>query len=110
MRRFLVFLGLCIAVGLLGNFVSQRNQQNADDAEAAIIQKSIFQLDEELVELVTRITKEDIELNTFLGLWDDRQIGIVSYQNNQAVNWTTNSVPFAVEYYSKAFRLASMVL
>lgn len=98
MRRFLVFLGLCIAVGLLGNFVSQRNQQNADDAEAAIIQKSIFQLDEELVELVTRITEEDIELNTFLGLWNERQIGIVSYQNNQAVNWTTNSVPFVVEY------------
>ena len=98
MRRFLLFLVLCIAVGLLGNFTSQRNQQKADNAEAAAIQNSVLQLDEELVELLTRITKEDIELNTFIGLWDKRQIGIVSYQNNQAVNWTTNSVPFAVEY------------
>lgn len=98
MRRFLVFLVLSFIVGLIGNFTSQWNQAQVDDAEAKQIQSAVDQVDHTLAELLKEITETDVELNTFSSLWDEQGIGIVNYQNNRAVNWTTNSIPFPVEY------------
>ncbi|MFM1875257.1 MAG: hypothetical protein RL266_994 [Bacteroidota bacterium] len=98
MRRFLFFLVLSFVVGLIGNFTSQWDRQQLDNAAAEEIQGSILELDVQLAEVLQQITQTDIELKAFNRLWNERGIGIVSYQNNRAMDWTTNSIPFEIEY------------
>lgn len=97
MRKFLVLLVLTIFVGLASVFHSQWRsgkllvQQNE-------IQSAILELDIRIQNHLKQINESEVELQSLRQLWESQGIGFVIYNQNKAVDWTTNAVPFEVEF------------
>ena len=98
LRNLIVFLGLTIAVGVVGNFISSRDSTERLEKQAAAIQQSVSELDRNLQNLLNDISEENIELSSLRYLWNEKRIGLVVYQDNVATYWTTSIIPFAERF------------
>ena len=98
LRNFLLFLALTIIAGLYGSFSSHQNTEEKLNQQAEHLQQSIAALDEELQSLLSEIENEEIELSSLRSHWEERGIGLIIYQDNRAVHWTTNVIPFAESF------------
>ncbi|MCB0756655.1 MAG: hypothetical protein KDB98_13725, partial [Flavobacteriales bacterium] len=94
LRNFIVLLALTVAAGTVGNLLSSGNELEKLRENAESIQQSISEMDTELQQVLSRIKEDDVELNSFRSLWNEKRIGLIVYQDNRAVHWTTNVIPF----------------
>lgn len=97
MKKFLVFLVLTILAGLLGAAGDGWQKDAVTESESRRIQEAIQELDSELKEYLNE-SATGINLSAYRGLWTEKGIGLVVYQRNEAVHWTTNAIPFATQY------------
>lgn len=97
-KKFLLFLSLTVAVGLIGNYYS--NALDEQDEQTCLVQivSDIQQLDLDLNSLLSTINENTIELHSLNKLWKEKGIALIIYDEHQAVEWTTNAVPFQVTF------------
>ena len=98
MRKALVFLVLTIAVGLFGTYQNKRKANHVANDTWVNIRADILELDETLLQELTRINETEVELNSLQNLWRQKRIGFVIYDNNHAADWTSNAIPFPIEF------------
>lgn len=94
LRNFIVLLALTVAAGTVGNFISTGNETEQLRQTAEAIQQSISEMDAALQRVLSEIKDDDAELNSFRSLWNEKRVGLIVYQDNRAVHWTTNVIPF----------------
>lgn len=97
MKKFLVFLVLTILVALLGAVGDGWQKDAVTESESVRIQEAIRSLDSELAHYLEE-SATGINLSTYRNLWGEKGIGLVVYQRNEAVHWTTNAIPFTTRY------------
>ncbi|MGB0918642.1 MAG: hypothetical protein ACPGU4_13695, partial [Flavobacteriales bacterium] len=98
MKKLLLFLVLTVAVGLLGVYNGSLSEENRKSNESQLILDEILALDNQLFELNQGINESDVELRNLAHLWAEKGIGFVVYNQGNAVDWTTNAIPFAVSF------------
>ena len=98
LRNFLAFFALTAIVGLYSSFSSNQNTEERLAKQAAQLEQSITELDEELKSILNEVVNEEIELSSLRSLWNQRGIGLIIYQDNRGVHWTTNIIPFAESF------------
>ncbi len=100
MRKTLVFLVLTIVVGLLGSYHAQWLSQKTN-TQHQVFQRNILELDQRLLNQLDRITNSSVELKSLQNLWKKEGVGFVVYNQNKAVDWTTNAIPFSTYFDSR---------
>lgn len=98
MRKFILFLCLTVTVGLIGTFFSNTLDEQDTHGSLAQTVSDVQQLDRELSALLVDMNQNDIELHDQDELWDQKGIALIIYDENQAVEWSTNAVPFEVNF------------
>lgn len=98
MKKFSLFLVLTLLTGLLGRVANSWQDDALLHDEAERIQNTIRDLDAELQAYLSSSMSSGVNLSEHRGLWDEKSIGLVVYQRNEAVHWTTNAFPFPSKY------------
>lgn len=88
-------------VGLVGSYHAKRVAHQLERHSAERIQADILALDQLLQQQLTEISQKDIGLQTLCNKWDEKGIGFVVYNRNRIADWTTNGIPFPVEFDSR---------
>lgn len=101
LKKFIAFLLLTIVIGSVAKLTSNHNVEETEKREAEHVQSAITKLDAELGALLQRIANSEVELSSLRTLWAEKSIGLVIYERNNAVHWTTNSIPFAPTYIDR---------
>lgn len=98
MKNFLIFLVLTVLVGLVGRLGDDSHDISRHEVEAAHIQNAINALDAQLLSYLDESIETGINLSAYRNLWEKKAIGLVIYQRNEAIHWTTNAIPFTTRY------------
>lgn len=100
-RKLLFFLGLTVATGLFGSYHGKRVAHQLELHSAEKVQENILSLDQEIQEQLQEINESEIGLQILCSKWEERRVGFVIYNQNSVADWTTNGIPFDVEFDSR---------
>lgn len=97
-RRLILFLVSSIAVGLFGIYQDNRAAHQLEYNGAQQIQADVLALDKVIQAQLQHISESDIGLHSLCNKWDKKGIGFVIYNQNKIADWTTNGIPYEVEF------------
>lgn len=98
MRKLLLFLVLTLIVGLFAVYQGNRAAHRLESHTSKQIQANILALDKKLKAQLTEISESEIGLQSLCNKWDEKGIGFVIYNENKVADWTTNGIPFEIEF------------
>lgn len=94
MKQLITFFIAAVLVGLLATWHGQQSVQHRSEELIDALQNDLLNTDHRLRVLLDGIQENEVELSSLNDLWQSESIGFVIYDNGQASNWTTNSIPF----------------
>jgi two-component system nitrogen regulation sensor histidine kinase NtrY len=100
-KKLVIFLALTVLVGLFGVYQGNRVAHQLEHHGAEKIQAEILALDETIQAQLKEINESEIGLQSLCDKWDETGIGFVIYNENKIADWTTNGIPFDVEFDSR---------
>ena len=101
MKKLIIFLVSTVLVGLFGVYQGNRVAHQLEHHGAEKIQADILALDETIQAQLQEINDSKIGLQSLCDKWDKKGIGFVIYNENEIADWTTNGIPFEIEFDSR---------
>ncbi|HAP68983.1 MAG TPA: hypothetical protein DCR04_04545, partial [Flavobacteriales bacterium] len=101
MKKLIIFIVLTVLVGLFGVYQGNRVTHQLEHHGTEKIQADILALDKTIQAQLKEINDSKIGLQSLYDKWDKKGIGFVIYNENEIADWTTNGIPFEIEFDSR---------